>query len=90
MVDLKVLQVEHENKLLRHQTETVVRAAMLLGLETGGSEGKTGGRAGDAEVHFGSGEDGSGMIRGTADVRCFGEKVRESRWRWFGHVQRRD
>ena len=29
-------------------------------------------------------------IRGTAHVRCFGEKVREARLRWFGHVQRRD
>ena len=29
-------------------------------------------------------------IRGTAHVRCFGEKVRETRLRWFGHVQRRD
>ncbi|OKP64685.1 hypothetical protein A8A03_01925 [Escherichia coli] len=29
-------------------------------------------------------------IRGTAHVRCFGEKAREARLRWFGHVQRRD
>ena len=29
-------------------------------------------------------------IRGTAHVRCFGEKVRESRLRWFEHVERRD
>ena len=29
-------------------------------------------------------------IRGTAHVRCFGEKVREARLRGFGHVQRRD
>ena len=29
-------------------------------------------------------------IRGTVDVRCFGEKVREARLRWFGHVQRID
>ncbi|KAF7651093.1 hypothetical protein LDENG_00116160 [Lucifuga dentata] len=27
-------------------------------------------------------------IRGTAHVRCFGDKVREARLRWFGHVQR--
>ena len=29
-------------------------------------------------------------IRGTAHVRGFGDKVREARLRWFGHVQRRD
>ena len=29
-------------------------------------------------------------IRGTAQVGCFGEKVREARLRWFGHVQRRE
>ena len=29
-------------------------------------------------------------IRGTAHVRCVGEKVREARLRRFGHVQRRD
>ncbi|XP_051814292.1 serine/threonine-protein kinase NLK isoform X2 [Acanthochromis polyacanthus] len=29
-------------------------------------------------------------IRGTAHVRGFGDKVRESRLRWFGHVQRRE
>ncbi|KAF7642981.1 hypothetical protein LDENG_00246950 [Lucifuga dentata] len=32
----------------------------------------------------------SEYIRGTAHVRCFGDKVREARLRWFGHVQRRD
>ncbi|KAI5107764.1 hypothetical protein C0J45_1358, partial [Silurus meridionalis] len=30
------------------------------------------------------------FIRGTAHVGCFGDKVREVRLRWFGHVQRRD
>ena len=29
-------------------------------------------------------------VRGTAHVRRFGDKVREARLRWFGHVQRRD
>ena len=30
------------------------------------------------------------ISKGTAHVRCFGEKVTEARVRWFGHVQRRD
>ncbi|XP_061686368.1 uncharacterized protein LOC133506339 [Syngnathoides biaculeatus] len=30
------------------------------------------------------------LIRGTAKVGCFGDKVRESRLRWFGHVQRQE
>ncbi|KAI5094295.1 hypothetical protein C0J45_16019 [Silurus meridionalis] len=30
------------------------------------------------------------FIRGTAHVGRFGDKVREARLRWFGHVQRRD
>ncbi|KAI5109063.1 hypothetical protein C0J45_0460, partial [Silurus meridionalis] len=30
------------------------------------------------------------FIRGTAHVGGFGDKVREARLRWFGHVQRRD
>ncbi|XP_065652840.1 uncharacterized protein LOC136080155 [Hydra vulgaris] len=29
------------------------------------------------------------FIRGSAHVACFGDKVRESILRWFGHVQRR-
>ncbi|XP_065664573.1 uncharacterized protein LOC136086217 [Hydra vulgaris] len=29
------------------------------------------------------------FIRGSAHVACFGEKVKESRLRWFGHVRRR-
>ncbi|KAK3550569.1 hypothetical protein QTP70_000050 [Hemibagrus guttatus] len=29
-------------------------------------------------------------IRGTAHVGCLGDKVRETRLRWFGHVQRRE
>ena len=29
-------------------------------------------------------------IRGTAHVRCFEDKVSETRQRWFGQVQRRD
>ena len=29
-------------------------------------------------------------IRGTAQAGRFGDKAREARLRWFGHVQRRD
>ena len=29
-------------------------------------------------------------VRGTVHVRYFGEKARETRLRWFGHVKRRD
>ncbi|KAF7648219.1 hypothetical protein LDENG_00160170 [Lucifuga dentata] len=29
-------------------------------------------------------------ITGTAQVRRLGDKAREARLRWFGHVQRRD
>ena len=29
-------------------------------------------------------------IRGTAQVGRFGEKTREARLRWYGHVQRKD
>lgn len=28
-------------------------------------------------------------IRGTAQVRCLGDKVRKARLRWFGYVQRK-
>lgn len=29
-------------------------------------------------------------IRGTAHVKCFGDKTKEVRWRWFGHAQKRN
>ena len=29
-------------------------------------------------------------IRGTAQVRLFGEKTRDARLRWYGHVRRKD
>ena len=29
-------------------------------------------------------------IRGTAQVGWFGEKTREARLKWFGHIQRKD
>ena len=29
-------------------------------------------------------------IQGTAHMKCFGDKTREARLRWFGHVKRRE
>ena len=31
----------------------------------------------------------SERVRGTASVRCLGDKVREDKLRWLGHVKRR-
>ena len=33
---------------------------------------------------------GNEYIRGTAQVGRFGEKTREARLRWYGHVRRKD
>ncbi|WP_139267332.1 reverse transcriptase domain-containing protein, partial [Escherichia coli] len=78
--------------------KTVVRPAMLSGLETVALRKRQEAELEVAELkmlRFSLGvtrmdrirnED----IRGTAHVRCFGEKAREARLRWFGHVQRRD
>ncbi|KAK2902094.1 hypothetical protein Q8A73_011840 [Channa argus] len=77
--------------------KTVVRPAMLFGLETVALKKRQEAELEVAELkmlRFSLGvtrmdrirnED----IRGTAHVRCFGDKVREARLRWFGHVQRR-
>ncbi|KAK2917518.1 hypothetical protein Q8A73_004265 [Channa argus] len=76
----------------------VVRPAMLFGLETMALKKRQEAELEVAELkmlRFSLGvtrmdrirnED----IRGTAHVRCFGDKVREARLRWFGHVQRRN
>ncbi|KAI5087037.1 hypothetical protein C0J45_24418, partial [Silurus meridionalis] len=77
---------------------TVVRPAMLYGLETVAL-----GRRQEVELEvaelkmlrFSLGVTRMDKIRnefiiGTAHVGCFGDKVREARLRWFGHVQRRD
>ena len=78
--------------------KTVVRPAMLFGLETVALKKRQEAELEVAELkmlRFSLGvtrmdrirnED----IRGTAHVRCFGDKVREARLRWFGHVQRRN
>ncbi|KAF7647206.1 hypothetical protein LDENG_00175930 [Lucifuga dentata] len=69
--------------------KTVVRPAMLYGLETVALRKRQEAELEVAEtkmLRFSLNE----YIRGTAHVRCFGDKVREARLRWFGHVQRRD
>ncbi|KAK3547878.1 hypothetical protein QTP86_034175 [Hemibagrus guttatus] len=58
---------------------TVVRAAMLYGLETVSLRKRQ-------ELDRIRNE----YIRGTAHVGRLGDKVREARLRWFGHVQRRE
>ena len=78
--------------------KTVVTPAMLCGLETIALRKKQDAEMEDAEVkilRFSLGVTRldrirNDYIRGTEHVRCFGEKVRETRPRWFGHVQRRD
>ncbi|KAF7646447.1 hypothetical protein LDENG_00187620 [Lucifuga dentata] len=69
--------------------KTVVRPAMLYGLETVALRKRQEAELEVAEtkmLRFSLNE----YIRGTAHVRSFGDKVREARLRWFGHVQRRD
>uniref|UniRef100_A0A3B3BTI6 ribonuclease H n=1 Tax=Oryzias melastigma TaxID=30732 RepID=A0A3B3BTI6_ORYME len=78
--------------------KTVVRPAMLFGLETVGLKKRQEAELEVAEMkmlRFSLGVTRmdrirNEYIRGTAHVRGFGDKVREARLRWFGHVQRRD
>ncbi|KAK3523729.1 hypothetical protein QTP70_009259 [Hemibagrus guttatus] len=77
---------------------TVVRAAMLYGLETVSLRKRQESELEVAELkmlRFSLGVTRldrirNEYIRGTAHVGCLGDKVREARLRWFGHVQRRD
>ena len=77
---------------------TVVRPAMLYGLETVALSKRQVAELEVAELkmlRFSLGVTKmdrikNEFIRGTAHVGCFGNKVREARLRWFGHVQRRD
>ncbi|XP_016321114.1 uncharacterized protein LOC107672441 isoform X3 [Sinocyclocheilus anshuiensis] len=77
---------------------TVVRPAMLYGLETVALRKRQEEELEVAELkmlRFSLGVTRmdrirNEYIRGTAHVRCFGDKVREARLRWFGHVQRRE
>ncbi|MCJ8736404.1 hypothetical protein PDJAM_G00257550 [Pangasius djambal] len=78
--------------------ETVVRAAMLYGLETVALRKRQEAEREVAELkmlRFSLGVTRldrirNGYIRGTAHVGRLGDKVREARLRWFGHVQRRE
>ncbi|KAK3528289.1 hypothetical protein QTP86_030040 [Hemibagrus guttatus] len=77
---------------------TVVRAAMLYGLETVSLRKRQESELEVAELkmlRFSLGVTRldrirNEYIRGTAHVGRLGDKVREARLRWFGHVQRRD
>ncbi|KAK3540940.1 hypothetical protein QTP86_006406 [Hemibagrus guttatus] len=77
---------------------TVVRAAMLYGLETVSLRKRQESELEVAELkmlRFSLGVTRldrirNKFIRGTAHVVHLGDKVREARLRWFGHVQRRE
>ncbi|KAK3570391.1 hypothetical protein QTP86_019262 [Hemibagrus guttatus] len=77
---------------------TVVRAAMLYGLETVSLRKRQESKLEVAELkmlRFSLGVTRldrirNEYIRGTAHVGRLGDKVREARLRWFGHVQRRE
>ncbi|KAK3550470.1 hypothetical protein QTP86_029428 [Hemibagrus guttatus] len=77
---------------------TVVRAAMLYGLETVSLRKRQESELEVAELkmfRFSLGVTKldrirNEYIRGTAHVGRLGDKVREDRLRWFGHVQRRE
>ncbi|MCJ8736039.1 hypothetical protein PDJAM_G00254220 [Pangasius djambal] len=78
--------------------KTVVRPAMLYGLETVSLKKRQESELEVAELkmlRFSSGvmrldRIRDEYIRGTAHVGRLGDKVREARLRWFGHVQRRE
>ncbi|XP_058483140.1 uncharacterized protein LOC131458247 [Solea solea] len=78
--------------------KTVVRPAMMYGLQTVALRKRQEAELEVAEMkmlRFSLGVTKMDRIRNesirrTAHVRCFGDKVREPRMRWFGHVQRRD
>ncbi|KAK3507282.1 hypothetical protein QTP70_013532 [Hemibagrus guttatus] len=77
---------------------TVLRPAMLYGLETVSLRKRQESELEVAELkmlRFSLGVTRldrirNEYIRGTAHVGCLGDKVREARLRWFGHVQRRE
>ncbi|KAK3515046.1 hypothetical protein QTP70_004038 [Hemibagrus guttatus] len=72
---------------------TVVRPAMLYGLETVSLRKRQESELEVAELkmlRFSLDRIRNKFIRGTAHVGRLGDKVREARLRWFGHVQRRE
>ncbi|KAK3532754.1 hypothetical protein QTP86_028122 [Hemibagrus guttatus] len=77
---------------------TVVRPAMLYGLETVSLRKRQESELEVAELKMlrfslrvtRLDRIRNEYIRGTAHVGCLGDKVREARLRWFGHVQRRE
>ncbi|KAK3538646.1 hypothetical protein QTP86_010341 [Hemibagrus guttatus] len=77
---------------------TVVRAAMLYGLKTVSLRKRQESELEVAELKMLRSSLGvtrldrirNEYIRGTAHVGRLGDKVKEARLRWFGHVQRRD
>ncbi len=76
--------------------KTVVRPALLYGLETAALTKRQEAELEVAELKMlifslrVTRMDRNEQIRGTAQVRRLGDKVREARMRWFGHVRRRD
>ncbi|KAK3548096.1 hypothetical protein QTP70_004523 [Hemibagrus guttatus] len=77
---------------------TVVRPAMLYGLETVSLRKRQESELEAAELKMLKFSLGvtrldrirNEYVRGTAHVGCLGDKVREARLRWFGHVQRKE
>ena len=73
--------------------KVAVRPAMLYGLER---VALTKRQEAEMEVtelkmlRFSLGKIRNGYIRGTAQVGKFGEKTREARLRWYGHLRRKD
>ncbi|KAK3562732.1 hypothetical protein QTP86_005733 [Hemibagrus guttatus] len=85
-------------RIKRKVYRTVVRLAMLYGLETVSLRKRQESELEVAELkmlRFSLGVTRSDRIRneyirGTSHVGRLGDKVRETRLRWFGHVQRRE
>ncbi|KAI5095993.1 sushi, von Willebrand factor type A, EGF and pentraxin domain-containing protein 1 isoform X4 [Silurus meridionalis] len=78
--------------VVRLQGEEVVKVDEFRNLGSTVQRGGAGGsRVEDVEVFVGSDKNGQDYVLiGTAHVGRFGDKVREVRLRWLGHVQRRD